>query len=443
LILEIGEEMRNAFDDPKMFSVILRDQKWMGNSSVANLVAEQRSAAACLGLDLVAEQRSAAACLGLDLVAEQRSAAAPIAADLFAIRSAGTGVHISDALAAAKLANTSFAQLIHDVGETVEWKDLAGVVSKDWLREMDLGGTKMMAAATGVALKSHDEWKGLLGGVSKDWLREMDLGTKMMAAVTGVALKSHVINIADLSLQAEGLLSSLSPDGLGLTLSLSDEARIALTSSFIDFSHSYRGLVESFEASPASLLSLGPRLSRLPAVEYYNGAVLSRSVSVQEDNEEGNYSHNEIVETGDVLHGFLVRLNPRLVPIRDGARKALDSRNPDRVRHFSSSYRELLTHVLYALAPDDGIRRWSASPEHYHNKRPTRKARLLYISRLINQTPFETFVDNDIAAVLEHFELLNGGTHGIDPQYTDAQLRALQTRIEGAITFLFEISQTE
>ncbi len=438
--------MRNAFDDPKMLSMILREQHLRtGLTSVAaDILAEQRTGLTGVAADMLAGRRAGISKITADMLAGQNSGITGIAADML-VKNAWTGAKISDALAAATLANTSLAQMIHGAGGTVDWNKLAGGVSKDWLREMDLAGTKMMAAATGVALKSHVEWKGMLGGVSKDWLREMDLAsTKLLAAATGVALKSHLINIADLSSQAEALVSSLLPDRLGLALSISDEAKKTLTSSFVDFSHSYRGLVESFETSPASLLSLSPRLSRLPAVEYYNGAILSRSISVQEDNEESANSQNEIAtETGDALDGFLVRLNPNLVHIRDGARKALNSRNPDRVRHFSSSYRELLTHVIHALAPDDGIRKWSASAEHYHNKRPTRRARLLYISRQINQKPFETFVDNDIDAVLEYFELLHGGTHGVDSSYTPVQLKALQLRIEGAIRFLFEISQAE
>src|SRR5256884_252621 len=124
--------MKNALDDPKMLSRIFREQERsaaarMGLDTITeqrsaaarmglDTIAEQRSAVARMALDTIAEQRSAVARMGLDTITEQRFAAARIAADMFAVRSAGTSVHISDALAAATLANTSLAQMIHGAG---------------------------------------------------------------------------------------------------------------------------------------------------------------------------------------------------------------------------------------------------------------------------------------------------------------------------------------
>ncbi|MGI9065825.1 MAG: hypothetical protein ACR2HX_05395 [Pyrinomonadaceae bacterium] len=282
--------MKNAFDDPKRLSMILREQERSAVASIGletlaaqrsaagsigletlaakrsaaasiglETLAAQRSAAASIGLETLAAKRSAAASIGLETLAPQRSAAvsiglealAPqrsaavsiglealaarrsavasiavdtlaaqrpgitglashmlaehragisdIAANMFAVKSAGTSVYISDALSAAKLANTSLSQMIQGASATFDRKRLPGGVLKDWLREM--------------ALASNER----------------------LAATTGMAFKSHLINIASISSQAEVAVSSLLPDRLGLALSISDEAKSALTGSFCRF----------------------------------------------------------------------------------------------------------------------------------------------------------------------------------------------------------------
>lgn len=96
--------------------------------------------------------------------------------------------------------------------------------------------------------------------------------------------------------------------------------------------------------------------------------------------------------------------------------------------------------MLHRLSPDDAVKKWSTSNDDFHNSRPTRRARLKYICREINQASFEKFVEADIDALLELLSLFQGGTHELRPEYTDSQLKAMRVRMENALRFLIETS---
>jgi hypothetical protein len=276
--------------------------------------------------------------------------------------------------------------------------------------------------------------------LSKGWARHVSEGLEFRTV-----LGSHLAQITGISIAAQASLASIKADLIGGALGISFDRQAVLGSKFGDFSDTYRDLFRSFETSRVDILSLPPILSRLPTVEYYHGVNLLRatSVDVAEETEE-DYVRDEIeAETEDALEKFLIDLHPPLTRMLSGARQALSSNNPDRVRHFSASLRELFTHVLHLLAPDDEVRAWSNSSAHYDRGRPTRKARLLYISRSINQEPFDAFVEKDIEAALEFLKLFQRGTHEVVAEYTPAQLRALKVRMDSTLRFLFEISQSK
>lgn len=144
-------------------------------------------------------------------------------------------------------------------------------------------------------------------------------------------------------------------------------------------------------------------------------------------------------ETESAIEELLGKLNVELMRLLHGARQSLESTNPDKVRHFATSLRELFTHVLHTLSPDDQVKNWSNSPTHYDRGKPTRRARLLYICRSLNHGPFSDFIEKDIDAVLEFLKLFQRGTHEITPTYTDSQLKIMLVRMESALRFLLEI----
>ena len=182
----------------------------------------------------------------------------------------------------------------------------------------------------------------------------------------------------------------------------------------------------------------------LPEVELFNSVDLLEAITVDngerevtsENDEDKQGLRDEIsTQTAEALETLLAGLDRNLVLLWQGASQALTSNNVDRNRHFLISLRELFTHVLHQLAPNDEIRAWTTSPEHFDRGQPTRKARLLFICRDINYSPFSSFVEKDIASILTLWEILNR-SHEIAIPLTQKQLVALKIRIEGALRLL-------
>jgi len=119
----------------------------------------------------------------------------------------------------------------------------------------------------------------------------------------------------------------------------------------------------------------------------------------------------------------------------EGAHGAIYSKNPDRCRHFASSHRELCTLLLHALAPDGAVRKWTTDPNHFQNGNPTRKARLLYIARRAQNTPFKEFFTQNF---LNQMQLLNADEHQKNQDYTEEQLILLHKNFISTLHFLKE-----
>lgn len=210
----------------------------------------------------------------------------------------------------------------------------------------------------------------------------------------------------------------------------------------------YARLFASFDNTVASIISFSPAILRCSAIEIFNGARVVEVFTV----DSGEIEPNEILEkeihhveeniwkeSEKSLEELLKILDTQLISLLDGARQSLESTNPDRIRHFSASLRELFTHVMHKLAPDEDVKNWSSSPAHYDNGRPTRRARLLYICRSWNREPFSDFLEKDVEAATKLLTLFQKGTHGVSPNFTDDQLRVMLVRMECTLRFLLVI----
>jgi hypothetical protein len=264
-----------------------------------------------------------------------------------------------------------------------------------------------------------------------------------------LVIQSHLAEVSKFSALSQISLSHLALEGVvGNALKVELSIQSALQRTFTDFATSYSKLFASLSDNPASVISLPPVVSRYSAVEFFNGVRVAESVTVESDEfeleseleEETHQLEKDIQqETESILEKLLERLNVELIVPLNGARHSLESTNPDKVRHFATSLRELFTHVLHALSPDDQVKSWSNSPKHFDRGKPTRRARLLYICRSLNHDPFSDFLEKDIDAVLEFLKLFQRGTHEIIPTYTDFQLKMMLVRMESALRFLLEI----
>ena len=256
-------------------------------------------------------------------------------------------------------------------------------------------------------------------------------------------LRSRLDDILRLSTLSERSLSRLSSEYIGNAIKIKTFDQSIIRHNLKRFANSYSKLFESFKVEPSYLFSLSPTLLKYTSVEFFNELNIIESITTDVDihfeHEEkiNQFKENIKKETENTIEQLLRELNPDLITPLNGARYVLlDSKNPDRVRHFIVSLRELFTHVLHQLAPNNKIKNWSTSSKHYHNGNPTRRARLLYICRELNNKPCLNFLNIDIESVLDLLDLFQSGTHKVKTELSDEQLNLMLMRMEGVLTSL-------
>lgn len=140
---------------------------------------------------------------------------------------------------------------------------------------------------------------------------------------------------------------------------------------------------------------------------------------------------------------LLQQVDPGLARPYIGARDALHGNNADRARHILSSLRELWNHLLRRLAPDDLVAAWipgvSNQNDLLHEGKPTRRARVLYVCRELNNDPLTDFLMHDTRALVKMIELFNR-VHELETALTDEQLRAILLRTDSWLMYILQIS---
>jgi len=241
------------------------------------------------------------------------------------------------------------------------------------------------------------------------------------------------------------ILSSIEWPRIGDALGVNILDRTSIQDGFLGLSNSYSDLFVSIGNTQPSFCSLPSSISIFPADEYFRSASLLKQATSPWGSRD--YPEDRISEKGpestasDPLQVQLEGMDANFGTMLKGAVQALRSDNPDKARHFSISLRELFTHVLHKLSPDDDLRKWSNNRDDYHNDRPTRRARLKYICRNINETSFESFVEADTKTSIKFLRLFHGGTHSTRPGYSDPQLKAMLVRMKGLLSFLIEVAK--
>jgi hypothetical protein len=87
------------------------------------------------------------------------------------------------------------------------------------------------------------------------------------------------------------------------------------------------------------------------------------------------------------------------------------------------------------------VKAWTPDPTDYHQGRPTRKARLRYITRNLHVV-FGGFLQADVHAAIEFLEIFQKGTHDLESKLTLEEIALLRTRVEGLLRFLLVIHAT-
>jgi hypothetical protein len=281
-------------------------------------------------------------------------------------------------------------------------------------------------------------------------VRAAEEGQKLLKQAGGL---SELIALSDLLYKNRTAVNSYIFDtfyGAG-TASLGSFGAGSFVDDNEELAQSYAVVSELLESEGGE--SVPQDLRALPTAEAFTSAEVVEELALEpspENGESGKEEDKEREERRGIrtdikadakqqLRPALQDLDPNLVKLWDGGLQAIGSTNPDKVRHFTASLRELVREVMHRLAPDQEIKRWNSNPALYHQGRPTRKARLQYICRSIDQPIYKDFVAIDYKVFIQTIDGFNKGTHLSEADFTKEQLDSMETRTAQALLFLLRI----
>jgi hypothetical protein len=225
----------------------------------------------------------------------------------------------------------------------------------------------------------------------------MDFRAEISDSVATMLSSTKMLSV---SLAAQAKLASLDNLTLGKIICFDGGFTKSLTTNLENLTCSYKSLIDS-AITHESFKKDFPFVATFAPIEYFREVDVLESITVENIDEAGDEPvEKSITEILPFADDLLAEFDGRLCSLLHGARQSLQGNNPDRARHIITSIRELLTQVLHALAPDNEVFKWTSKPELFHNNRPTREARLLFICRNINDAPLSRFVKDDVRAYL-------------------------------------------
>lgn len=123
----------------------------------------------------------------------------------------------------------------------------------------------------------------------------------------------------------------------------------------------------------------------------------------------------------------------------EGARFAINPRNPDAARHFCTSAREVIVELINMNAPDAAVLQAKPNCERGPDgKAVARREKIGYLLNL-NGAGYEAlgdFVETNVNDVMNLFSQFNKGTHGTAGRFDIPTLRTIKHRVEDSIRFL-------
>lgn len=218
-------------------------------------------------------------------------------------------------------------------------------------------------------------------------------------------------------------------------ISLLKSSCISMNTNYKDFLSTLNSIQDYFNL-PSSVISSGSNDI------FSNSYSLNKILHEDDSDEEESIVKNIEYEISDVS-SLLEKINPDLLKPYNGAYEAFYSNNTDRIRHVLSSLRELWNHLLRYLAPDDNVLNWIPDKiEQYIgcDGHPTRKARILYICRNINNDKLSSFLIADTKALIELLNFFNR-IHELYSSLTNNQLEALLFRSKSWLFYILNICE--
>ena len=280
------------------------------------------------------------------------------------------------------------------------------------------------------------------------WFSELDRIATPPERLEGIARLALTDFGYDVSI-TESFLSQFNYDTLANQL----DAQLSVTSNVQNaistLESSYRALVESFPS-----LDDFVQLPFFVLPDATQGLVVKGRVLASLQPSPVLASENappepEIIHEDDegtvCLFSLLEDIDPGLVPIYTGALESLDGTNPDRERHVLTSLRTLWDEVFRLMAPDGAVSAWAEAhavprEEYIHKARPTRRARIAYILRSVNNSPITQYVDANVKAALKLHELFQR-VHNTSVGLTQQQLRVLVLDTRMSLEYFIRVWQ--
>jgi len=291
-------------------------------------------------------------------------------------------------------------------------------------------------------LSAANVLKGL-AGVHSTWLAGLastsaNLGAILPAATLALSQSAYQVTVAERVLNSVDFSASLkSAASLGSFIAGAQEHLSEAASAYYEFANSLRTL---------------PQITRLPtfvlpetAREIFTSGHALRTYYLpqqSQDADEIELTERAREETSEYT-SLLRNVDPALVAPYVGAHEALVGGNRDRKRHVLSSLREFWNHLLRTLAPDASVVDWAGdkADDLFHEGKPTRKARMLYICRGVNHEPLSKFVDKDTEAFISMVAAFNR-VHELETGLTDEQVGALVLKADSWLMYILHIAGT-
>jgi hypothetical protein len=271
-------------------------------------------------------------------------------------------------------------------------------------------------------------------------LPEMVISPGVGASLAASIAKLNASGVLAASLAAQEKLAGLDRLPLGRLIAADTTFRRSASAHLGQVTRAYEALMSATasQAGPPVHNYLG---TVRPPVDYYRHVKMLESITTpaQRHDSPGEAIHDSLEAGSPTIDELLLARDQSLHPLLLGARQSLLSMNVDRPRHVTTSLRELFTQVLHELAPDQEVSVSTSNGEHFHNGRPTRRARLLYVCRGIDEGPLSAFVQTDVSAALALVDSLSAGTHVVRSKLTEEQLRSLVARMESLLSFLLQL----
>jgi hypothetical protein len=297
-----------------------------------------------------------------------------------------------------------------------------------------------------LAEKVRSETKLLEGYrlVHPTWLDQINPDKANLAHIQAMA-KISLLDVSYRDTITERLFAGIDFDKKSQFLTPPLQVSAQLESVCANFASSYEQLATSISSLP-NLVELPSYVIPGASREVFTtGRALhkicfARKSEPEDDDEVLLVS--EIEQETSLCLSLLEKISPSLVKIYLGARGALKEGNEDRARHILVSLRELWSHLLRTLAPDNMVITWlpEKGDKYLHEGKPTRKARILYICRDVNHEPLSDFLFDDVRALVSLLRFFNQ-VHNLEPGLSDDQLNALMLRTDSWLMFILQIAE--